>query len=391
LKTLYITSKPAYPKVDGGCVASANFLENLLNVTSEIKYLSIATTKHPFNLDSFPIHWIDSLKPEAVLIETAVRPKEAIKYLFNKKSYNIDRFYNREMSDKIVSIIDSQRFDTIILDGLYTTPYLSEIKKAFKGKVLVRTHNVEFKIWEGRAKNESNPIKKKYLRGLAKDLKKYEIETLNKVDGLMTISQEDLNDFNALGISAPKSNITVTADIVEQDHDYKRASIFHLGAMNWSPNIEAVDQVIQLMPELRKSITDLEFHIAGVDSESLYTTNKDQGIVVEGFVQDLKEFVSEMGILVSPIQSGSGIRVKILEMMALGIPVITTDLGAQGLLNFDGVRIANTKQEILSAVYELVNNENKRQELGLEAKRYVNLHHNPEKVSAQLIEFIKST
>ena len=97
-----------------------------------------------------------------------------------------------------------------------------------------------------------------------------------------------------------------------------------------------------------------------------------------------------MGILVSPIQSGSGIRVKILEMMALGIPIITTDLGAQGLLNFDGVRIANTKREILSAVYELVNSENKRQELGLEAKRYVNLHHNPKKVSAQLIEFIKS-
>lgn len=372
-------------------MASANFLENLLNATSEVKYLSIATAKHPFNLDSFPNHWIDSVKPEAVLIETAIRPKEAIKYLFNKKSYNIDRFYDSGMSRKIISTIESQRFDTVILDGLYTTPYLSEIRKAFEGKVLVRTHNVEFKIWKGLADNERNPIKKKYLRGLSKDLKKYEIETLNKVDGIMTISQDDLNDFNTMGISTPKSNITVTTDIVKQNHDYSKKSLFHLGAMNWTPNIEAVNHVIQLMPELRKANPSLEFHIAGVDSESLYKTDRDKGIVVEGFVQDLEAFVSKRGILLSPIQSGSGIRIKILEMMALGIPIITTDLGAQGLLNPDGVRIANTKQEILDAVYELLNNENKRQELGLEAKRYVNLHHNPEKVSTQLIEFIKST
>ena len=166
MKTLYITSKPAYPKVDGGCVASANFLENLLNVVSEVKYLSIATTKHPFELDSFPKHWINSVRPEAVLIETAVRPKEAIKYLFNKKPYNIDRFYDNAMSHKIISTVESQSFDTVILDGLYSTPYLSEIRKSFKGKVIVRTHNVEFKIWEGLADNESNLIKKKYLRGL---------------------------------------------------------------------------------------------------------------------------------------------------------------------------------------------------------------------------------
>ncbi len=391
MKTLYITSKPAYPKVDGGCVASANFLENLLNVVSELKYLSIATTKHPFDLDMFPKHWIDSIRPEAVFIETAVRPKEAIKYLFNKKSYNIDRFHDDAMSTKIFETIESQHFETVILDGLYTTPYLSEIRKAFKGKVLVRTHNVEFKIWEGLADNENNPIKKKYLKGLAKDLMKYEIETLNKVDGIMTISKEDLNDFNALGISTPKSNITVTTSTVEQNHDYTKSALFHLGAMNWTPNIEAVNHVVQLMAELRKANPGLEFHIAGVDSELLYTTNNDQGIVVEGFVQDLEGFVSEMGILISPIQSGSGIRVKILEMMALGIPIITTDLGAQGLINLEGVLIANSKQEILDAVYELVNNENKRQELGLEAKRYVNLHHNPEKISEQLIEFIKST
>ena len=114
------------------------------------------------------------------------------------------------------------------------------------------------------------------------------------------------------------------------------------------------------------------------------------GIVVDGFVENLNDYVSKMGILLSPIQSGSGIRVKILEMMAFGIPVITTTLGAQGLLEREGIRIADSRKEIIEAIYELSVDENKRRQLGLEVKRYVNLYHNPAKVREQLIEFIRS-
>lgn len=390
MKALYIASKPAYPKIDGGCVASANFLNNLCTVVDNVKYLTVETSKHPFKADSFPIELADKVKPEAVFIETAVRPREAIKYLFNNKSYNIDRFYNESFKDKITETIASNAFDVIILDSLFTTPYLDHIRKVFDGKVIVRTHNVEFKIWEGLSRNESNPVKKKYLKSLARDLKKYEVETLNKVDGIMTLSQDDLNDFNDLKISTPKAMITISTETQSGDHNYSNYNLFHLGAMNWQPNIEAVQTVLEYIPKIRKLTNGIEFHIAGTESQLYFENNPDLGIYVAGYVENLNEFVSKQGILISPIHSGSGIRVKILEMMAFGIPVITTELGAKGLIETEGIQIADTKKEILEAVYELTSDENKRRELGLKAKRYVNLYHNPETVSKQIIEFIKS-
>jgi len=390
VNVLYITSKPAYPKIDGGCVASANFLDNICKVVDQVKYLSIETTKHPFDIVAFPEELAKKVQPESIFVQTAVRPKEALKYLFNKKSYNIQRFFNEGFKNKILSTLKNDSYDVIIMDSLFTTPYLESIRKVFSGKILVRAHNVEYKIWEGLSKNESNPIKKKYLKQLARDLKKYEIDTLNKVDGLMTLSQDDLEDFNNLGIRSPKVMITISTGTQTIDHDYATNNLFHLGSMNWQPNIEAVNYVIDLMPELRKKNENLEFHIAGIESQSLYSSDTTNGIIVDGYIENLNDFISKMGILLSPIQSGSGIRVKILEMMAYGLPVITSELGAKGLIETNGVRIANTRKEILEAIYELANDENKRQELGLKAKRYVSLHHNPEKVSEQIIEFIKS-
>lgn len=390
MKTLYISSKPAFPKIDGGCVASANFLENLSKSVSTLKYLTIETEKHKFDLNVFPTELVKLTNPESIFIDTSIRPVEALKYLFKDKSYNVDRFYSDSFRDKIYEILASETFDLIVLDGLYTTPYLDSIRKGFNGKVVVRTHNVEFAIWQGLSKNESNPFKKRYLNKLTKDLKKYEVEALNKVDGIITLSFDDLNAFINLNITTPKLMIPLTIPVQTEEHDYSNDNLFHIGAMNWGPNIEAVNRMVRLMPEIRLKKEDCEFHIAGIESESIYTNNTANGIVVDGFVNDLNRFVSQMGILVSPIQSGSGVRVKILEMMAFGIPVITTKLGAQGLIETKAIRIANTDKEIIKAVYELTSNENKRRELGLEAKSYVNLYHNPEKVSEQLIEFIKS-
>jgi glycosyltransferase involved in cell wall biosynthesis len=390
VKALYISSKPAFPKVDGGCVASADFLELLVSAGIEIKYLTISTNKHPFNKEDFPADLSAKIAPESMKIETAVRPLEAFKYLFIKKSYNIDRFYNIDFEDKIFKELDAASYDLIIFDSLYATPYLGGVRERFKGKIVIRTHNLEYKIWDDLAGNERKAVKAKYLKLLAKDLKSYELTVLNHVDGILTLSEDDLNDMKALGVTSPIITIPVTATCSEKEHDYALNSLFHLGAMNWQPNIEAVDYILDLWPEIRSKNTELEFHIAGIYAENEFDSNQAEGIIVDGYVENLEAFIENSGILLTPIQSGSGVRIKILEMMSHGIPVITTSLGAQGLSSLDGVQIANSKDEIIAAVYELVNDENKRRDLGMKAKSYINLHHNPKTVRATLIEFIRS-
>jgi len=390
MKALYISSKPAYPKVDGGCVASANFIDNLLKANIDVEYLTISTNKHPFDLEEFPDSIKDKIQPKTVKVFTAVRPLEAFKYLFKKKSYNIDRFYDERFTELIIERLSAADFDIVVLDSLYATPYLQDIRKYFSGKVFVRTHNVEFKIWEDLAQNERKAVKAKYLNRLAKDLKKYEIATLNQVDGILSLSEDDLAIFKGLAINTKMITIPVTVEVSESEHDYSISTLFHLGAMNWQPNIEAVEYMIEMLPNIRQKIEDMEFRIAGIYAENEFDSSKEEGIVVEGFVEDLNAFIASAGILTTPIKSGSGVRIKILEMMAAGVPVITTNLGAQGLFNLDSVSIADSKKDFVASVYELANDENKRRELGMNAKSYINLHHNPEKVTKQLVEFIES-
>ncbi|MBL4862977.1 MAG: glycosyltransferase family 4 protein [Crocinitomicaceae bacterium] len=390
MKVLYITSKPAYPKLDGGCVASVKFIETLLLADVRVKYLTIGTTKHPFDRLAFPSKLESWIQPESRFIDTAVRPIKAVRYLFNRKSYNIDRFYNKSFDELILSTLEDGNFDTIILDSLYSTPYLASIRKNYTGKVILRTHNVEFNIWAGRAENETNPLKKKYLKRLAKDLKRYEIDTLNAVDGIMTLTEEDKDDFLKLGVQIKSTLIPVAIDLKKVQHDYSATSLFHLGSMNWLPNIEAVNRLIGLMPKLKKEIPDVIFHITGIHAETEFQNQPDQGIVVDGFIEDLPEYTSQMGIMVSPITTGSGIRIKILEMMACGVPIITTKLGAQGINPTGNLIIADTDEEIIHAIVDLIADENKRKMLGENAISYINLHHHPITISKKIIEFIAS-
>ena len=115
------------------------------------------------------------------------------------------------------------------------------------------------------------------------------------------------------------------------------------------------------------------------------------GQLEDGFIEDISTYVSERGILVSPIKSGSGIRVKILEMMSLGVPVITTSLGAQGIQAEGNLIIANTDKEIKKSIIQLKNDKNQREKLGMNSIDYIRTHHNKTTLSKQLLEFIRKS
>ena len=389
MKVLFITSKPSYPCKDGGSVASASFLDCLLEICT-VKYFTISTSKHPFDRSKFPEKIITNTNPETIQIDTTINAFNALKHLFNNKSYNLSRFDSKQIHSRLKRILE-EPYDCVILDSLYSTPYLDTIRLNTKAKVFIRTHNVEHEIWEYYSSNNTNPFKKWYLRKLASDLKKQEILLLNQFDGVISISEEDTTKFKLIGIKTPIENLTTAVSINASNHNYNLVSLFHLGSMNWTPNIEAVESIIELFPSIRADVPDLEFHIAGSHMNGEYSNRKSEGIIEDGFIEDISSYVSERGILVSPIKSGSGIRVKILEMMSLGIPVITTSLGAQGIQSEGNLLIADTNEEIKQKILQLVNDKNQREKLGMNSIDYIRTHHNIKTLSKQLLEFISKS
>jgi glycosyltransferase involved in cell wall biosynthesis len=272
---------------------------------------------------------------------------------------------------------------------VFTARYQSGIKKTHPNlPCYIRSHNVEFEIWEGLAHSTSNAIVRWYLRRLAKDMRRFELSTYNESNGILTITEEDKEELTKLNIKTPMVHIGVSVSIPDYNHNYSNKDLFHLGAMNWRPNVEAVDTILKYLPTWLEEDPEIIFSIAGIQAKERYDHLESDQIKVKGFVPELSEFIQEQGILVAPIQSGSGVRIKLLEMMAFGVPIITTTLGAQGIADQSGLLLADNHENLAEAIYSLRNDENKRKELGKKAKSVVTLHHNSDTISQKILEFI---
>ncbi|MCR9173259.1 MAG: glycosyltransferase family 4 protein [bacterium] len=390
MKVLCIGNKPAYPKVDGGCVASAAFLNDLIHAGCSVHYAFLYTDKHPFKEDLFPSAFKEQVNIKARYVNTSVKKLDAFKHLFSAASFNVERFYSKQFETELVQLVKEQNFDTIIFDNVFSARYQSKLKEEFpQTPCFIRSHNVEFEIWESLADGTRNWIVRSYLKKLAKDLRRFEIAAYNHSQGVLTITEDDHEELKKLGVTSNIQHIPVSVTIPDYAHSYDQNGLFHLGAMNWRPNVEAVDTILKYLPVWVERNPNTHFTIAGIQSKERYDHLESESVTVEGFVEDITTFVQSQGILVAPIQSGSGVRIKILEMMALGVPIITTTLGAQGIADTSGVLIADDHESLAEAVYALRNDEKKRQELGQKAKSIITLHHNSVTISQKVLEFIK--
>ena len=93
MRCLYITSKPIYPIIDGGCFAMDSFLKTLQHARFEVDHFAIATQKHQFNKKAYP----EALRSESVEIDTRIKPLQALKFLLKKGSYNVERFHSENV------------------------------------------------------------------------------------------------------------------------------------------------------------------------------------------------------------------------------------------------------------------------------------------------------
>jgi glycosyltransferase involved in cell wall biosynthesis len=115
------------------------------------------------------------------------------------------------------------------------------------------------------------------------------------------------------------------------------------------------------------------------------TIEAQKGLVLHGYVEDSFQFMSEHGILVAPVRTGSGIRIKMLEALTLGIPCITTTTGAMGIGTPEEILIvANTDEEWINAMSELAESQELRTRLGQKAKRYMEKYHSFAAINTQI-------
>jgi glycosyltransferase involved in cell wall biosynthesis len=371
MKILVISHKPPYPVVDGGCLAMTRFLENLHSIypNPEITYFSLSTHKHPFDLNKFPTKKFQNTKFNNHFINTRLNPFSALTNLLSGKSYNLSRFYDKIVSVELTELCIHNKFDVIIFDSLFSCVYLDDIKACSNTKFVYRAHNIESQIWKDLSQATKNPIKKWYLLQLQKKLEKFEDNFLKTVDLILPLSNKDLEVIKS---KTDKETILipVSIEIPEKQANYSKTSLCFIGAFNWKPNIEAIQWFsTTVFPTLKKEFPTLELHIAGSHSENISKLKEIKGITLHGFVNSSVDFISQHGIFIAPLKSGSGVKMKVLEAMSIGIPCSLSLKGAEGI---PGNFVLNENvNDFISDIKALLSDEKLRIKRGIEGQQIV--------------------
>lgn len=396
MRILQICNKPPFPPVDGGAIAMHNTTLGLLERGHSVKVFSMATPKHGVKLSELPEEYKSKTQFESVFIDTSIRIKDAFLNLFSSKSYNIERFICKEFEAKLIELLRQQDFDVVLIESLFVTPYIEAIKVNSSAKIVLRAHNVEHKIWERFSQNSSNPIKKKYLELLAKRLKEYEVQVLSDLDAICTLTKVDQKSFKSLGFNKLSTAIPVgyklnDADILASSQQEEQQSLFHIASMDWMPNIEGVDWLLEkVWPKVVKKNHKAKLYLAGRNMPERFYNKKTKGVTVVGEVPEAKNFYISKKIMLVPVLSGSGMRIKIIEGMALGKVIISTTIGAEGIAceHNKNILIADTPQEFAAAIDKCLNDDELCAKIGHNAKLLINEQYNNETISEQFTSFL---
>jgi len=370
----------------------ARLLEDLLSLKqiTTVGYHTMATAKHPFVAASFPDH--EKLSVQQHPIHTKVTVLGALISLLKQESYNLKRFKSNALTDILKEELQANTFDFVIFESLFAAAYASPLRPYTDAKFIYRAHNIEHQIWKDLAGHTKFIFKKWYLHQLAYSLKWAErsiwSEDQGGLDLILTISDTDLSIIEGQTLTAcrylPASILkpAIKSDLTPQ-------KICFLGAFNWLPNVEAVDWCLKtIFPTLKQHFPQLEFHIAGKGAEHQKHWQQ-PGVILHGFVPDAKAFMATHGIFVGCLQSGSGVKMKIIEAMSVGAPIVFSAKSADGLPAFPQDLIHATAASFQDELLQILENNEMLQQRAQFTTSYFEQHFEAAQVQKQLLQILE--
>lgn len=289
-----------------------------------------------------------------------------------------DRRNMRQLVDRLAA---ETRFELAHADQLNMAQYALRIRGA---KQVLDAHNALWQLYQRLAATLPAGPKRWVLERDWRLLRQYEGEICRKFDAVTVVSEEDRQALSeAMGANCPATVIPITVDLdefppIERGVDANH--IISVGTMYWPPNVDGMLWFLQeIYPLIRQQMPGVAFDIVGArpPEEIAAYDRREIGVHVHGYVADPTPLLQNAGVMVVPLRAGSGMRVKILNAMAQGLPIVTTSMGCEGIevVHDQHLKIADTPSEFAAAVLECLQNPHEAKRLGeagrqLIAERY---------------------
>ena len=394
MRILQLCPKVPWPPDDGGRVAMRALALSLLEAGAEVRTLSLNPLKHRTDLSTLPDEALP-LRVEAIDADTSVTPAGALRSLLAGTSYNVERFRSPALEARLGAIAAEWRPDVVLLESLFAVPSLPALRRATGAPAVLRSVNVEHEIWDRLAANARGPLLRPWLRLLASRLRAYEVATMDSVDAILPVTAEDAATYRRLGARVPLFVTPVGMNAREWPDLSGRGepeTLVFLGSLDWRPNLEAVRWFVgEVWPRVRAEHPLARFRVAGSNPPpELAEETLHDGVEILGRVADARAFFASGSAMVVPLLSGGGVRVKILEAMALGVPVVSTRLGATGIAAENGreILLADDAASLASACGRLLGDREAAVRLGRAGRAKILERHDTAQIARDLMGFL---
>lgn len=392
MNILILCNKSPFPPSEGGPMAMNSIVMGLIEAGHQVKVMAFNSEKYHVNLKDIPDEYKKKTRIEFVDVKLRINSIHAFKNLFSDESYHVQRFISPAFTARLIEVLESEKFDVVQLEMIYMAPYIETIRSHSDATIVLRTHNVEHQIWERISKKTSFFLKRWYINHLARTLKNYELSVIDKVDGIAAITYRDAAFFRGI-CATPIIDVPFGVDVNKFEPSFEvqeNPTFYHIGSMNWMPNEEAIrwflteiwDMILERMPEAK-------IYLAGRNMPKWLQKTKKKGVVVVGEVPDAHDFVKQHNVAVVPLLSGSGMRIKIIESMALGKAVITTLVGAEGIqyTEYEDIIIAENEAQMVEAACRMYEHPEEAEEMGRKARKLIEELYDNKKIINRLLIF----
>jgi len=269
--------------------------------------------------------------------------------------------------------------DVVHLHALQTTFLASRLADV---PAVIRFNNVKSDIYRQYARYTNNPAEAAYASLQHVKTRRYEGTIPGRSDLTLAITDEDRDRLRQYGADGRIEVLPAGVDLSQYDaseRDPEPRQITFFGSMDYHPNEDAaVWFTEEVFPRIRAEIPDATLELVGKSPpDSVAELDADDGVTVTGFVEDIDERVRRASVVVIPIRVGTGIRMKILHAMAMGVPIVTTPVGVQGIAVEDGYHasIAEGPVDFAAATTSLLDDPERQRRYARNARELVATDH----------------
>lgn len=372
MKVLMLTPYLPFPLLTGGQTRSYNLIKRLAGLGHKITLFCLIKS----NEEKKYVHELEKYCVEVKIFERSTKPwtfSNIFKTGFSRYPFLVIRNWAKGEKSAIEKKLATESFDLIHAETFYVMPHIPKTKIP----ILLVEQTIEYLVYRHFAEDLKLLPLKPFLYIDVVKLKYWELKYWKEAAKVVAMSKEDkrimLNEIPNLSVDIVPNGVDCSFFAKKIRERSKQPVILYLGNFTWLQNREAVKILVdKIWPEILKKLPLAKLWIIGKNAKNFFKVLESKNIRVDE-VADVREAYQGATLLVAPILSGGGTRLKNFETFASGLPVVTTSIGIGGTDAEDGkeVIIRDNPKEIAMASVELIKNNEMYKKIASNAKKMV--------------------